>query len=93
MRTTIYAVVYGNGWEDVDYFTSLYHARAKLVIQSLNMNTFHPMLMEYVDGDHGVLQRTKNMMAITDKAALQALDPNDVKANPIIAFNLIKHIF
>lgn len=88
-----YAVVYGNGWEDIEYFSSYNKACIKLIIQTLDMTTFHPLLVEYINSDHGVMERTKNMMAITDLSCFQNLVKTEVKNNPYIAFHLVKHIF
>lgn len=89
----MYAVVYGNSWEDIEYFSSYNKACIKLILQTLEMTTFHPLLMEYVVGDHGVMERTKNMMSIVDLSSFQNLVKSDVKINPYIAFHYVKHIF
>lgn len=89
----MYAVVYGNSWDDVDYFTSYNKACIKLIIQSIEMKDFPPFLMEYIAGDHGTMERTKNMMAILDQEALKKYDKTEVKQNPYSVFHLIKSIF
>ena len=89
----MYAVVYGNGWEDIEYFTSYNKACCKLIIQTIGMTSFHPMLIEYVDGDHGTMERTKNMMAVTDLQAFANLDKHATKMDPCSAFDYIKSIF
>jgi hypothetical protein len=93
----LYAVVYGNSWEDIEYFHSYAKACTKLIIQTLGMkhggNSFHPMLMEYVTSDHGEMGRTKNMMAITDLKTFFDIDKDQIIYNSESVFDMIKSIF
>lgn len=88
-----YAVVYGDNWEDIDYFSGYNRACEKLIRQTLHMTKFHPFLMEYMPGDHGVMERTKNMMAVTNLTEFNTLDKAQVALYPDIAFDHIKSIF
>lgn len=92
-QMTWYAVVYGDNWEDIEYFSSYKKACVKLVVQTLGMTSFHPFMMEYADGDHGTMERTKNMMAIQDLQAFNELDKTAIKLNPESAFDYIRSIF
>lgn len=87
-----YAVVYGNDWEDIEYFSSFQKACAKLVIQSRSpSNSFHPMLFEYSrESSGGTYGRTKNIHGIMKLEELWRYDERSLKENPMQAFHLIE---
>lgn len=55
----MFAVVYGQKWEDVAYFTSFEKAQIKLIVQTLDYNNFYPFMMEYNSHDSGHMMRSK----------------------------------
>jgi hypothetical protein len=92
-----YAVVYGDSWEDIDYFYSFHQARTKLVIQTRNVEhaSFHPLLIAYNrDPCSGCYGRTREFYGIpvSKLPDLLALDDVMLKNNPEIAFKLIESI-
>jgi hypothetical protein len=90
-----YAVVYGDTWEDIQYFSSFHKARANLVIQTrFKDNSFHPILIGYShnnsDDRYG---STRNYFGIKRYEELFKWDEVTIKQNPELAFDLIEMIF
>jgi hypothetical protein len=95
MSSTMYAVVYGESWEDVDYFSSFQKACACLIVHSLHMEDgFHPMLYGYGKEEHeSQYTRTINMYGVKKLHELRRFDETLVKQNPLIALHLVESIF
>lgn len=93
--STFYMVVFGESWEDVEYFSSFQKACAKLVIQSRNpANSFHPILLEYNrEPSGGTYGRSKPIMGIAKLEELYRYDELALKENPTLAFHLVEIIF
>lgn len=94
-----YAIVYGDSWEDVDYYYSFQQARAKLVLQTrdaaLQNLSFHPMLIVYNrDPCSGSYGRTREIYGIPKNkiTQLKSYDDMMIKMNPEIAFYLIEYM-
>lgn len=95
-----YALVYGNGWEDIDYFFNFNKARAKLVIQTRHAaasdDGFHPMLIGYnEDASNGTYGRMRDMYGIPKNKFLELLKHDEVtiKLNPELGCDLIEMVF
>lgn len=71
----LYALVYGNSWEDIAYFTDLEKAKRKLVIQTAFYEpevNFQPVLYEYNENARdGHLIRSKTFWHL-DHVALKS---------------------
>lgn len=95
--TTFYAVVYGSGWDDIEYFSGFHQACKKLIIQTLGSSTFHPMIVEFNHDPcgSGTYGMTKNMFGIggSNLEEFARLDPVKVKENPMLAIHLINLIW
>lgn len=61
--TSLYTVVYGSEWEDICYFSDVYKAQKKLVIQTLGVlghqTRVYPCMYEY-QNQEGVYAPTKH---------------------------------
>jgi hypothetical protein len=77
MAAHMYAVVYGPDWEDVLFFADATKARFKLLVQTVgclrHLEPFHPILVEYVDDDSGVLARGRTYYVDGADATEQSL--------------------
>jgi hypothetical protein len=88
-----YAVVYGAEWEDIVYYNDFNKARTKLIVQTLPQEGFHPLILEYTLDDEGVYHRTKYVMSVLDVEALRSLDPEEIRRDPTIAYDLIGYVW
>jgi hypothetical protein len=91
-------VVYGDHWEDIEYFSSFHKARKNLVIQTRfkdsSDSSFHPFIIAYSDHPHdGTYGRTKNYLGIKKVDELMKFDELALKQNPEDAFHLIEMLF
>lgn len=96
---TFYALVYGESWEDVEYFASFNKACQKLIIQSRFLeadSAFHPIILGYnhnASYGNGTYGRTKNMLGVMKLDELKRFDEKAIMENPMIAIHLVEHIF
>lgn len=95
--STFYALVYGDHWEDIQYFSSFNKACAKLIIQSrfIEDSGFYPMIFGYKQdplNENGTYGRTKNMLCVMKIDELKRFDEAAIMENPMIAFHLVESI-
>lgn len=93
-----YAVVYGNSWEDIDYFSDFQTACHKLILQTREMSSVHPMMFEYSTSEEdaygkGTYGRAKPVYGITKREELDRFDIAALKRTPACAMHLVETIF
>jgi hypothetical protein len=49
--------------------------------------------LEYTLDDEGVYHRTKYVMSVLDVEALRSLDPEEIRRDPTIAYDLIGYVW
>ena len=87
----LYAVIYGQSNEDIVYFSDPYKAAIKLVIQTNQSISFHPVIRIYVENNSGVYVRTKEEYQL-DLQKLTDILISQVSQNPEAAFSCINNI-
>jgi hypothetical protein len=46
---TLYTVVHGSSWEDVENYTDIHKAKASLIRKTIQQTEYTPLLIEYID--------------------------------------------
>ena len=77
---TMWAVVFGNNWEDIMYFSDHDRAKTKLIKQaSANPVSFTPFILEYTTDEEGVFRRSKHIYVVhkKDQSNVFGIGPED----------------
>lgn len=66
----LYAVVYGSDWDDINYFNDYYKAIRNVILQTISMEDYYPVIYEY-DLRDGVYNKTDKVMWVNKTELLQ----------------------
>lgn len=90
--SSFYAVVYGNEWEDIMYFSDFERAKRKLIVQSVNLTSFVPVMIEYNKNESGVFGRSKHEWHVDQSIMqifVQKYTSTEIYKNPDFAITSI----